>query len=73
MDSDDQFWARIWLITAGSILGLVLMGVTNNIVEDQLKTRMVLEGASPLEANCALASTGTQSTICVILATKGGE
>lgn len=73
MDSDDLFWVKIWgyiFILIAMIGGMITV---QQITSNQLKTRMVLEGASPMEANCALASTGNTSTVCVILSVKGGK
>ena len=71
MDSEGKFWLGVWMTGAVTLLIVILLSTSYFRSENQHIVDMVVAGANPIAATCALQdSMGTNPT-CVALIAKG--
>lgn len=72
MNSDDKFWVCVWSILATAIVAIVITCTIYTHNKNFVISEMVKNGASPVEALCALDDSMGNNPTCVIAATKLG-
>jgi hypothetical protein len=72
MNSDAKFWVCMWGIAATTLVAIVITITTYNHNKNIVISEMVKNGASPVEALCALDDSMGNNPTCVIAATKLG-
>ena len=70
MNSDEKFWVCVWSILATAIVAIVITITTYSHSKNVVISEMIKNGASPVEALCALDDTMGDNPTCVITATK---
>lgn len=72
MNSDDKFWVCVWGIAGATLVAIVITCMVYSHHKNLVINELVKNGASPVEALCALDDTMGDNPTCVIAATKLG-
>ncbi len=68
--SDNKFWVTLWSLGASVLVVLIICITVTKVTDSNNITRLVLNGATPTQAYCAV-NPGIDNARCVV-ATIGG-
>lgn len=73
MNSSDKFWLGVWAIGAITLVSLLISLLLYNHGKNNVLVELVKNGASAIEAACALEDSLGNNPTCVISVTKSTE